>query len=335
MSFLTKVILRLPKNYSPDGEKVPLIVFRRGNGGFYDYDGMNDFGVGDQSYASCVRYLNDEGYAVLDFHPNGSLHKREDGCGSMLNFACMEAAMKTTKAMFNISDDLYCMAKSFGGQQMAQIPFGICSLPVKAIALLACQIDPILNAFGHANGTNDIERRNSLKFMGVSDDDIETICSMFAGKNYWNLTSAQKNTFKSILIKNTDKLLRHCTTEAMSVSHTFAQLLDLKATIVKSSPDESLYDSVVRHGSVPVKAWVAKDDDQLSWFQSLYYIKSLANGGCSAELRIMPSGTGSHHSVDTSPKALKATNVTTKLGVHYESVPLAYYELVKWFRKFQ
>jgi hypothetical protein len=48
----------------------------------------------------------------------------------------------------------------------------------------------------------------------------------------------------------------------------------------------------------------------------------------------MPEGTGGHASVDVSETALQTTNVTTKLGVYYESIPTAYYELSKYFDGF-
>ena len=86
--------------------------------------------------------------------------------------------------------------------------------------------------------------------------------------------------------------------------------------------------------NVPIKIWSAPDDTS-AWYASCErQISILKNGGAKAELRTMPEGTGGHHAVDNDPNALQTTNITTKLGVNYETVPTAYYELAKYCDSF-
>lgn len=332
----TRCILRLPPNYN-EKTPVPLIMFRRGNDSFIDFFGTNDFKQSGANYTGLVKYLTDEGYAVLDFHPNGDIFPYDDGCGGQLNFVCMESAYRRCLDAFNIEHDrVYCMAKSFGGQMMSQLALGVCSLPVKAVGLLACQIDPLLNCFGHNKQEDDSQRVHSLTAMGVPSEDATTLCGLFqgTGRNYFTLSSSEKQQYEEILLRNMQIFYPHCSFDALSANKSFSEMLTIKRSWSKTNPDPDLYDDVRRMGRVPVKAWQALDDEALTAYQSIYYIKTLLNGGSYAELRIMPNNTGGHHAVDTSSDALKKLNVTTALGVHYDSIALAYYELVEWFRLF-
>jgi hypothetical protein len=332
----TRCILRLPPNYN-EKTPVPLIVFRRGNDSFIDFFGTNDFKQTGANYTGLVKYLTDEGYAVLDFHPNGDIFPYDDGCGGQLNFVCLESAYRRCLDAFNIEHGrVYCMAKSFGGQMMSQLALGACSLPVKAVGLLACQIDPLLNCFGHNKQEDDSQRVHSLTAMGVPSEDATTLCGLFqgTGRNYFTLSSSEKQQYEEILLRNKQIFYPHCSFDALSANKSFSEMLTIKRSWSKTNPDPDLYDDVWRMGRVPVKVWQALDDEALTAYQSVYYIKTLLNGGSYAELRIMPDNTGGHHAVDTSPLALKKLDVTTALGIHYDSVALAYYELVEWFRLF-
>jgi hypothetical protein len=52
------------------------------------------------------------------------------------------------------------------------------------------------------------------------------------------------------------------------------------------------------------------------------------NGG------LLPDNTGGHHSVDNSPDALQVSSITTRLGITHANVPLAYVEMLQFFRRF-
>lgn len=83
--------------------------------------------------------------------------------------------------------------------------------------------------------------------------------------------------------------------------------------------------------NTPIKIWIAEDDKTVSIDNCKGFVQSLHNGGYKAEIRLMPANTGAHHAVDNDPAALQTLDVTTRLGVHYDSVPTAYYELAGFF----
>lgn len=84
----------------------------------------------------------------------------------------------------------------------------------------------------------------------------------------------------------------------------------------------------------PIKIWAASDDNAISYRLCSAFIQSIKNAGGNAVLRTMPDNSGGHHSVDTDENAPKVTSITTKLGVTHTNVPLAYVEMVEWFRMF-
>ena len=86
-----------------------------------------------------------------------------------------------------------------------------------------------------------------------------------------------------------------------------------------------------RHLTCPVKIWGAADDAQIPLSQLTEYISQAQNGGYEAILRLMPNGTGGHHSVDTDANALKSSG-TTALGIAYSNIPTAYVEMVQFVR---
>ena len=89
-----------------------------------------------------------------------------------------------------------------------------------------------------------------------------------------------------------------------------------------------------RNIPTPYKVWYAEDDVVVSAQYVKSLVESVNNGIGIAEIRRMPDGTGQHHSVDTDADALKVPSLITELGIECENVPLAYVELVQWFRRF-
>ena len=94
------------------------------------------------------------------------------------------------------------------------------------------------------------------------------------------------------------------------------------------------YSSVFKTCDVPLKVWVADDDVNISPHAIKNIVKTMNNAGCLAEIRTMPNGTGGHHSIDNDVNAPQTTNVTTKLGIYYDTIPTAYYELREYFDKY-
>lgn len=83
-------------------------------------------------------------------------------------------------------------------------------------------------------------------------------------------------------------------------------------------------------GTVPVKIWGSSDDDNTPYLAMVELVKQLQNGGCEAHMRTLPRGTGGHNSADTGTNLVE--NITTKLGIKYNNIPVGWVENVEWIR---
>jgi hypothetical protein len=153
---------------------------------------------------------------------------------------------------------------------------------------------------------------------------------LFDGTYSSGITDTIRTTFINLIKANKAKLAGYLTLTLGCTNKTFEELADIK------SWEEGTYDNIimVATASTPIKIWVAEDDENVSPIIIKNFIHALQNSSSIAEYRILPANTGGHHSVDRAENAPQKTNVTTKLGVNYPSVPLATYEVMQWFRKF-
>ena len=92
--------------------------------------------------------------------------------------------------------------------------------------------------------------------------------------------------------------------------------------------------TMMRICPTPTKIICAVDDNAVSYGLCEAYVQSIKNCGGLAEMRALPANTGKHHAVDNADAALKVSSITTKCGVTYSNVPLAYAEMVQYFRRF-
>ena len=90
-----------------------------------------------------------------------------------------------------------------------------------------------------------------------------------------------------------------------------------------------------RVSNVPLKIWIAKDDVNTPYAMSEIYVKTVRNANGIAELRTMPSGTGGHWATSKDPNALKVDSITTRLGIEHTNVPLAFAEVIQFFRRYE
>jgi hypothetical protein len=86
---------------------------------------------------------------------------------------------------------------------------------------------------------------------------------------------------------------------------------------------------------VPLKVWFCADDDECNYALAKAYVQSIVNGGGTAEWRQMPNGTGKHYfDTLTDPNAIRVKNVTTRLGITYDEMSLAYIEALEFIEKY-
>jgi hypothetical protein len=307
----TRGFLKLPPNYAPVGNPVPLIVFVHGSG---DLNSITATAMTD-TYEQYYNFLRDSGYAVFDCYSFGNKYSGEDTWGLPINRQCYMAGIRYVCKTYNVDiDNVFVSCKSLGGIQALSMFYDE-TMPVKAVGMLAPELDPFNVYMGYA----EISKRNIAAELGFSEDTGNVLA--------FNQGDSVPEGFWDYITENMGKW-----------SGQFAFFCGLP---IKASEKATYYRKGHTTGDMcrtslnrPVKIWIAEDDNAVSYAVSSAFIQSLNNGGYKGELRTMPSGTGKHHAVDNDANALQTTNVTTKCGIIYATVPTAYYELVQFFDKY-
>ena len=304
--------LKLPTNYSNNGEPVPMIVWNHGSGA---YTAINTETFSSESYENLYNFLRDNGFAVLlvycwssDIATSGT-----STWGTPSNMKCLEQGISFVINNYNIDkENLFIGAKSLGGITAAELALQN-KFNFRAAGLLAPELDMLQpQPFGYNQG-NRVAIATDFDFDGdwqsvlnVSNDDFEY------------------NAAYSTLMTN----------NAMKMAGNIPTWMNFNlpiATKVSNSLSHIYNSEQYRYMPVPLKIWIAQDDSAVSYNQASAFVSTIKNYGGNAELRTMASGTGGHSSVDTGENAPQTTNVTTILGVLYETVPTAFYELVNYY----
>ena len=311
----TRGYLKLPSNYTQIGKSIPLIVFVHGSA---DFGHINARAMTD-NYMPYYNYLRDCGYAVFDCfgwgNKYGDVGQVANTFGTPTNNRCYIEGIKYVCKNYNIDiTKVYVSCKSLSGIQALALALQR-EIPIRAVGMLAPELD-ILNTrpLGYSRQCSTLLARD-MEFSGDwqsvldVDKDVYDRTAVFEYLNTQIDTLANHNPiWKKVLIANSDK---------MAISAT-----------------KNYDNSAFRICDTPIKIWVAEDDEAVSYNQCQYLVSTLKNGGCYAELRTMPDGTGGHHSVDYDTNAPKVDSITTRLGITHTNVPTAYVELIEFFERF-
>lgn len=314
--------LKLPTSYSRTGTKTPLIVFIHGSGDYSSIQATKMTSVSDHLY----NYLRDCGYAIFDCYGWGNLYPSvgSNTWGTPTNTACYIKGIEYVLKNYNLDkNNVFVACKSLGGIQALSL-YNETAVNIKAVGMLSPETDSIAENFGY-----NIEQRQAFcADLGFTED----VNSVLTNVDTDGKTPIKDENYINYISENYDKLkdwnpywvnLQMTKEEklAFSITPSWEEFNNI-GNSVRTSPTNR-----------PLKIWAAPDDGGV-YQRSNALVKSLQNGGANAELRTMPEGTGGHYSVDRAPNALQTTDVTTKLGVHYDSVPTAYYELREYFDSF-
>ena len=112
----------LPPNYCVEGDPVPLIIWDSGDGSFRDWDNYECASYPGR--ANGVRYLRDQGFAVLEIYSWGSrYYKKYPGCGGRsampipTHLATHEKGVEYVLDRYNIdSENIFHISKSGSGK---------------------------------------------------------------------------------------------------------------------------------------------------------------------------------------------------------------------------
>ena len=311
-------ILQVPPNYTQNGAAVPLIIFNHGSSE-YNYRYTREL-----NYKTERNYLLKEGFAILDCY--GVSSKYFDGeayfvnPGTPDNIACMVGAYEWVTKNYNIDrEKVFTMGKSHGGLMTLALAYTK-SIPIKAAAFLC----PLLNWFeqGVGLGAYSYENRiviaNQLGFENVGNLDTSALETLYS------------EDYTAYCLGNIDKMVGN-NPFLMGIDGTKAYELTSKS--ISRTWSDQIFESS-RSCDTPLKVWGASDDDAVVYAQLKSLVTEIKNGKGIAAFRRMPTGTGGHHSVDNDANALKVASIVTKLGYTCTDVPLAYAEVVQWFRRF-
>ena len=320
--YFTSGLLKLPPNYTVDGESVPLIVFAHGSA---DYQGIGTSKM-TNNYMDYYDYLRDNGYAIFDcwgWSTKYATQLNKAGSstwGTPTNMNAYISGIEFVLEHFNLDKNkIFATGKSLGGIMGISLAFQN-KIKINACGLLAPSLNPLNSLPGYTQKER-VVFVDDLGFTGDTENIIDVDDSVFDPKSDEYLQYMKDNAEKlagyNPYWRNTSLPLE--TKVENSVKYKDGSRCD--------------YSNVSRICNVPIKIWVADDDVNVRPNAIKNFIRTLKNGGCIGEVRTMPSGTGGHHSVDNDANAPKVESIVTKLGITCTDVPVAYVELLQYFEE--
>lgn len=309
----TKGFLKLPPNY-PNVAKVPMIVFVHGSADIMNLSATKM----TTNYETYYNYLRDCGYVIFDCYGWGNRYTVNYGStwGTPTNDLCYLNGIEYVCNNYNIDRrNIFVSCKSLGGIEA----YSLCYqkvVPIRAAGLLA----PELDIFGPKPFGYHRDQRVAIAsddgFTGDWQSVIDVADSSFS-----------QDALKTYILTQDKAMQKH--------NPAWKNLIMAESDKFNLSLNNDYTVSGYKVTDVPIKVWVAEDDDAVSYDKIVYHMTQIRNAGGYAEVRIMPNNTGKHHSVDYDSNAPQTTNVTTPLGIEYASIPTAYYELEQFFRSFR
>lgn len=309
--------IHLPPNYEQEGNPVKLIIFCHGSND-YNFFYQKSFA---RDYEDYIQYLVDEGYAVMgnfDWTTKYYPEVNYGNTGSPIAYEAILGAYKWAIENYNIDQNgVFVSGKSSGGYHGFGLAYNK-GIPVKAIGMHC----PTISNMTTRLNSRAIERKAIAEDYG------------FVGNfSLLDDVSGHPAELKEFFMDNKEKMAGYNSYWNGIINRDLNTLMENAFSRMEMAMSE--WEDAVRICNVPTKIWSAKDDAVTTLPQQHeIYIHTLKNGNSIGELRWMPEGTGGHNSTDSSPDALKVETITTKLGITHTNVPLAYVELVTWFRKF-
>lgn len=326
-------LFMLPPNYSQTGKPVDVIIACHSSGGYFNFADKHFY----SGYLPFYQYMRDEGYMVVDFWGHSSFAPvtatRPKTYGNPDNMACYEWGIKYILDNFNVNPKgIFVTCKSLGGEVGLNLAFSNTAVRPAAVGMLA----PAFNLLRRSLGYTKEERFENAWAWGF-EGDTGTILGDETTKVDYGTIPAETEAYKTYMKTNAPKLMGYNPMWNGLIGANLDELCDWSFNLGEGDMIESNWSSLVRVCPTPIKIWDAIDDMNTPYSIAKNFVTTLKNGGCMAELRTMPTGTGGHYSVDIGTEnnpSIKVENVTTRLGIVHNNIPLAYVELVNYFRRF-
>lgn len=329
----TSGLFMLPPNYSQTGKPVDLIVACHSSGGYFNFADKQFY----SGYLPFYQYMRDEGYMVVDFWGHSSFAPvtaaRPKTYGNPDNMACYEWGIKYILDNFNVNPKgIFVTCKSLGGEVGLNLAFSSTGIKPTAVGMLA----PAFNLLRRSLGYTKEERFENAWAWGFEGNTTSILGDETTKVDYGTIP-AETDAYKAYMKTNAHKLMGYNPMWNGLLGVDLNELCDWSFNLGEGDMLESNWSNLVRVCQTPIKIWDAVDDVNTPYSIAKNFITTLKNGGCMAELRTMPTGTGGHYSVDIGTSAnpsVKVDSITTRLGITHTNVPLAYVELINYFRRF-
>ena len=335
----SRLNVKLPYNYDPEGEPVPLILFLPPTGGFENWGSS----LPSTQMVKNIPYLCDEGFAVMYVYSWGSeYYEANNDVGKdhpfpvPTNRKVIKKAVEYVCDRFNVdSDNVHVMCKSRGGQ-LALFYASVQDFPIKSIGMFA----PVLDALSMTGSPDPADaiyanvRQAIAKDLNLTGPLLDYykganfVTYAPDGKQFWRdnieadimINAAFTNLIGGTASENLEKALSDC-----EIYWTSPDGHDPERTDIYNHPE---YKKI---GSVPVKIWGAVDDESTPYRKMVEVVEQLKNGGCEAHMRSFEANTGGHNACDLGSNVV--ASVTTLSGTVYTNVSTGYVENVEWIRR--
>lgn len=324
--------LMLPPNYTPTGQKVPLILWLDGSGNFAVWGG--GFTTAKLPY---LYYLRDEGFAILSiFGWSSTMYARFPNCGRAYPYPvptcikCLETGLEYVFDRYNIdSSNVHIMSKSQGGQCGLYFASNPIVPGLRSIGMFS----PVLDYLSMPGEAMYADTRKAIAYdLGFAGD-----TEYFGSDEFLSYSDEARAFFAT----NLNALIGMNEAWTALVGSTASERLteaidDSKAFWTEAlwrNPDRTdYYDSTDRAkiAKIPVKIWGASDDANTPYRKMVEIVEQLKNGGSEAVLETLPSGSGDHSCADAGSNIVDS--VTTSLGITHTDVPVGWVENVEWIR---
>ena len=353
----TTALLMLPPNYSVDGEKVPLIIWDSGDGSFKywdSYEGGSYFGR-----LNGIRYLRDQGFAVLEVYSWGSYYyKKYPGCGGRsampipTHLATHEKGVEYVLSRYNIDpENIFHVSKSGSGKIALYYAMVHPSFSLRSIYAMAPVFDD-LNFVGWGMPDYRAALYEELDLKGDSSQFLRGTPISEGGYNgsAWVPHTPSQQAF---IAQNAEKFKMvsvdwmnvegQTIEEKMTDTHRFSAAFwegytynteTGKWSWTGPRPDtrgDVCYTrhNLVRSGShIPITVIMSPTDEQTPYWNALEVVHQFQNAGEDAKMITLE--TGGHSGPDLSVQGTNTLNdVTTRLGVHYDNVSIGWYYTVE------
>lgn len=335
----------LPPNYSVDGKKVPLYVVLHGTSSMNTWEQKIGTNSG-ASTKSLLQYMANEGFAVFDCYPFTSEYYKSTGqiaCASLpMIKRAFESGIEFVCSHYNVDiNQVFFSAFSLGGQ-LGYYFAGSSPIKPKGIAMLAPSIG-FASVIFRTFFLEESGRQLIVDALDLSNEEnVSTFISTSKGLN--------NDTVKQFVVDHLDKFAGLIGYADNVHGATREEQYEWMITGVSQLPqwmqDENIpaipsgwsngVPAIVNHPDlskyepVPMKYWATFDDVNTSTHANYTIYKWLKNGGTDVQWRTLPNGGGGHHAIDTSSTAEKVSG-TTRQGVSYSDIPVAYKEMADFF----